>query len=369
MHPQRGPERLVSFATFLFVLGTVPIAIPIGSRPSIAAEFQPDYLKFGAVRVGAAVEGSVRIFRERADASIPKPKVEAPTFVRIMSVEVGTQKYGSDTKGFCDIAVSIDTQHVGDQVGRLRIEIGEQRVEVPISVSVQPQKNDQSRVLVVETPFNKFSTSHATDFAGWLRLVETAAIDASYLDVERGKSVLRDIDLERFDVVLLAGGGLVHLLDPDIAQLKQFVERGGRVILAANHFFQGTIEKANELVIPYGLRMIDTESNQPNEFDVESNAIVADPLTEGVKVLYFHRPSPTTVMDGKRGKLLVRAAVYPGEGWVAMRACGRGGSYRPGRVALVELGQPIGQLALVAESLEKVRSANASLTFFRHRIA
>ena len=294
------------------------------SRPTVAREVQPDSLKFGMVRVGATVEGSVRVFREGADASGLAVKVVPPAFLKVGSIEIGSQTHGPETRGFCDIAVSVDTGREGDHSGVLRVEIGGQRVEVPVGATVRPRKPDLSRVLVAETPFTKFSTDDATLFAAWLKLVEGADLDVHYLEVRRGSPVLRDIDLANFDVVLLGEGGLVLLVDSEVERLKAFAGRGGRIVVAANAFFVGSVAKANELLTPHGLRMIDTETHGDNEFDLGADAILAHPLTEGVRVLYFHRPSPTTVTDRSRGKLLVSAPPYPGDGFVAVARAGDG---------------------------------------------
>jgi hypothetical protein len=72
------------------------------------------------------------------------------------------------------------------------------------------------------------------------------------------------------------------------------------------------------------MRMIDTKPQGANEFDLGADAIRAHPLTEGVRVLSFHRPSPTTVTDRSRGKLLVTAPPYPGDGFVAVARAGDG---------------------------------------------
>jgi hypothetical protein len=305
--------RITALLTLLFMPGT-----------TVAGEFQPDYLKFGSVRVGAIVEGSVRIFREGVDASGLAVKVVPPAFVKVGNIEIGSQTYGPEARGFCDISVSVDTGREGDHSGVMRVEIGGQRVEIPVGVSVLPRKADSTRVLVAETPFQKFSSEDATIFAAWLRLVEGADLDVYYLEVRRGSPVLRDLDLAAFDVVLLGQGGLVHLLDSDVENLKRFAGRGGRIVVSANAFYVGTVAKANELLTPYGLRMIDTEPQGASEFDLGADAILAHSLTGGIRSLYFHRPSPTTVTDRSKGKLLVTAPVYPGEGFVAMAQAGDG---------------------------------------------
>jgi hypothetical protein len=136
--------------------------------------------------------------------------------------------------------------------------------------------------------------------------------------------VLREIDLAKFDVVVLGMEGLVGLSDPDIDRLKRFTEGGGRTILAANHFFVGTIAKANQLLVSYGLQMTDTEPRERPEFELGGSEIAEDPLTGGVKSLYFHRPSPVEVTGSQKGRILVAAPTYPGKGFIAVARADRG---------------------------------------------
>jgi hypothetical protein len=312
------------FPALLAALTSAVLALVFLSDRTVAGEFQPNYLKFGSVRVGATVEGSVRIFRAAESASGLAIKIEPPAFVRVENLEVGTQSYGGAMRGFCDISLSLDTERAGDYSGDLRFEIGRERVAVPLSVTVRPQMPHLTRVLVLETPFSKFSTNDATMFAPWLDLVNGAHLDVHYLDARRGMPVLREFDLAKIDVVLLGMEGLVGLQDSDIRLLKQFVEQGGRTVLAANHFFVGTVGKANELLVPYGLRMTDVESHDRLEFVLGAAEVTDDPLTQGVKSLYFHRPSPVAVTDSQKGKVLVAAPDYPGEGFVAVARAGQG---------------------------------------------
>ncbi len=124
---------------------------------------------------------------------------------------------------------------------------------------MRPQMPNLTRLLVVASPFSKFSTRDATIFAPWLELVSAGHFDVHYLDARQGMPALRKIDLAAIDIVLLGTEGLFFLDDSDVRRLKQFMERGGQTIVAANAFFVGTVGKANELLVPYGLRMTNTE--------------------------------------------------------------------------------------------------------------
>src|SRR5262249_48837038 len=150
-------------------------------------------------------------------------------------------------------------------------------------------------------------------FTAWLDLVKTAKLDVHYLVVKSNGNVLRELDLGKFDVVLLAAGGLLQVNEHDRNRLKKFLEKGGRLLVSGNAFFRGTVEKANELLVSHGLRMDDKEDANAANVEIKEADIVADPLTEGVKKLRFHRASPVVVTDKAKGKILVAAPIFPGD--------------------------------------------------------
>ncbi len=86
-------------------------------QPAVGSDFQPNALNFGSVRVGATVEGSVRIFRVTDKASGLALKIEPPAFVRVDDVKVGSQEFGANSRGFCDLSLSLDTERTGELVG------------------------------------------------------------------------------------------------------------------------------------------------------------------------------------------------------------------------------------------------------------
>jgi hypothetical protein len=308
----------------LAVLASGVLAVLVLADHAAAGDIQPNALNFGSVRVGATVEGSVRIFRGAADAKGLVAKVEPPAFVRVDETKVGSQKFGAIDRGFCDLSVSVKTERTGTFAGEIHVEVGRERFAVPVSVTVRPQMPHLTRLLVVETPFGKYSTNDATQFAPWLDLVAESHLDVHYIDSQRGLPVFRKVDLAKIDVVLVGMEGLINLLDSDIAGLKQFTERGGRTILPANYFFRGTVEKANQLLVPYGLRMADAESRGQHEFTLGAAEIKDDPLTHGLKSLYFHRPSPVAVEDAQKGRILVASPENAGQGFVAVARAGQG---------------------------------------------
>ena len=190
--------------TGLFFVAMLIWPAPLAAQP-VAGKVQPDALTFGTVRVGATVEGSLRVFEDGNDTTGVAVKIKAPSFVRVKDQVLGTQTYGNlGTKIVCDISVSIDTSKSEDYVDNLDIQVGNQNVTVPVSVLVQPREAGLTRLLVVETPFQKFSTGDSSDFSAWLDLVKDAKLDVDYWLVDPKQSVLRDKDLSNFDVALVA---------------------------------------------------------------------------------------------------------------------------------------------------------------------
>ena len=112
MTARESNRPLFSAALFPVLAGAV-LASPLLPGPTAAAEVQPNALRFGSVRVGATVEGSIRIFRQGNDASGLAIKVEPPAFLRVEDIQVGSQQFGPNNRGYCDIWVSVDTRAPG----------------------------------------------------------------------------------------------------------------------------------------------------------------------------------------------------------------------------------------------------------------
>src|SRR5215469_10526880 len=235
----------------------------IGFAQPTAGKLQPDRIDVGTLCVGARVEASVRVFLAGRDTNGLTVKTDLPAFVEVRRTELGKQNYGNDgTSAVCDVFLVFDTTTAGNFKGKLGLFVGEQHVEIPLAARVVEPTKGSRRVLIAETPFHRFSTDDAAVFEPWLKLVERAGLDVSYLDVERDQPVLQDVDLSDFDVVLLSGEGVFFITERDFAKLKKFVYGGGRLIVGANAFFQNTVAKANEFVSHYGLQLADEEPQQ-----------------------------------------------------------------------------------------------------------
>lgn len=290
------------------------------------AKSQPDHLTLGTVRVGATVEASVRVLIPGDDFTGIESQISPPKFVRVTQTRIGTQQLGNlGNFIYCDVFVSLNTERTSEFNDRLKVRLGGTEVEIPMTATVLEKTPNARRVLIVETPIQRFSTDDATLFEPWLNLVKTAELDVHYLEVDRGRPVLRELDLSNFDVVLLGGGGIFWARDEDFAKLNLFVESGGRAIVAANRFFMGTVAQANKFIVPHGLKLIDVEpEGQIPLIAIDEDQIHQHTLTAEINELKFYRPSPVTVEDPSKGTLLVKSPFDAERGYVAVARVGKG---------------------------------------------
>src|SRR5262249_42050416 len=145
----------------------------------------------------------------------------------------------------------------------------EKVAKVPVSATVKERKAGVPRVLVAGTPFERYTTGDGKMYKGWTDLVASAGLDVSYLLVRRDKPVLRDLDLGKFDCVLLGADALVFRTADDVTRVRTYAEGGGRVVVTANHFFVGSVKGANEVLEGYGLEVKDVEARGGPGGDVE----------------------------------------------------------------------------------------------------
>ncbi|MBW3541306.1 MAG: hypothetical protein KY476_13645 [Planctomycetes bacterium] len=272
------------------------------------------------------MEGSVRVWDEGDRAAGVAIAVQPPSFVRVIRAEPGIRNSENmASRVYCDVSLAVDTAQAGEYSGSLTVGVGTRVVELPTSVRVVEPGPNQIRLLVVETPFEKFSTSNADMFKSWLQLVETARLDVDYLEVVRPRSVLGDRDLDRYQVILLGEGGVCFALEDDVDRLLRFIDGGGRVIVCANRYFVPSVQGANELLGPCGLRIDDEEvRRRAGNIDISGGDIRDDGVLKDVRRLRFFRPSPIALIDLKAAKLLVSAPQFPGRGYVASARFGQG---------------------------------------------
>jgi hypothetical protein len=308
-------SRMIALAAVLALPG------PLAAQQDGKA--QPDRLPLGTVATGATAEASFLVYFDGNSTKGLEAKVEAPPFVKVLRTGLGTRDFGmAGTSIYCEADLAFDTAKAGDFRGEIRVAVGKHKATVPVSVTVRPRAPDRPRVLVADTPFQKYSTGDASVFDAWHGVVRDGGFDADYLLVDEKRPVLRDLDLSAYQAVLLGEIGVVHLREQDVARLKQYVAGGGRVVVSADQFFRGTVAGANKVLEPHGLAMKDEEKGRGVE--VAGPDFAADPLTAGVKSLKFFRGSPVAVTDPAKGKVLVASPEYPGHGFVAVARVGKG---------------------------------------------
>jgi hypothetical protein len=318
---------VVRFSHAAALLTLAFVVCPAFGLPK-AGQVQPDRIPVGVVRVGAIVEASCMVFEPGKDPMIPFAVVAAPGFVTVRNTEAHHQQFGPGNDFICGtVEFSIDTSVAGDFAGDITVMLGNAAVKIPVSATVRPAKKGLTRLLVVETPFDRYSTDRGEMFKGWTDLVKDASLDVSYLLVTPGKPVLRDLDLSKFDCILLAESGLISAQTADFKRVRAFAEAGGRVLVAANAFFMGTVDRANAILDGYGIKVINEEARHGTD-DVTLEKGNFDPslVKAGLKTARFFRASPVRVTDDRLGQVLVTAAGVgtPGEGFVASAKAGKG---------------------------------------------
>ncbi|HLW68575.1 MAG TPA: hypothetical protein VKS79_24865 [Gemmataceae bacterium] len=290
------------------------------------SEVQPDQIAFGTVYTGGIVEASFMVLEPGKDPKI-EFTVTAPKFVKVLNKSTHHQEFGARGDFICgSVWVAIDTSASGEFMDVVVVTLGQSTVKVPVSATVKAPRPELTRLLVANTPFTRYSTNDGTIFKEWTDLVNRSPLDASYLAVERGKPVLRDLDLDKFDTILLGCEGICEVTPEDIKKVRAFAESGGRVIVAANHFFHDTITPANKVLDGYGLQIRNEEANgKGNDVRLEKEEFSPDLVKAGVKSLHFFRASPIGITDA-RGRVVVKAVEVgqKNDGFVAIGRAGEG---------------------------------------------
>jgi hypothetical protein len=314
-----------------------------------AQDLQPNRLDLGVLHVGSIAEASARVYWGNPQVRDGKAVVAPPAFltIRTETTDVKPTYKGKGPCDYTDVVVSIKTAEPGEFAGSVRIVYGPQQAEVPVQVRVVAGRPGQNRVLIAETPFERFSTSDSEVFDTWRTVAESSEADISYLDVAPRGPVLRDLELSRFQVILLGETGLIHLTETDVQRLDAFIRGGGRVVVAANRFFRGSVDGLNKVVGSYGLRMLDSQEQGVRERVVEQPAITAHDLTFGVSRLKFFRASPVVVTDPQSGVLLVRTVPAAENGFIALARCEAG--------EVVALGQSLWWSWVIGEDVDNAR--------------
>jgi hypothetical protein len=314
--------RLALAAAFL-ALG--PAAAPAQPKPIVS---HLDRLPLGTLYVGAVAEASFRVVVPGSD---PKTKFEVttPKFVKVLKTDTVHQRFGADDYLTGSVWLSVDTAAAGDLTGEVTATLGKTTIKVPVTATVKARRPGLTRVLVVGTPFDRHSTPDSKAFAAWTDLARDAGLDPSYLLVDLGGPVLRDFDLSAFDCILLPACGLVQQTPADVKRVRAYAEAGGRVVVTANHFYQGSVKQANAVLDGYGLEVRDMEAGKVGgmkDVTLGKEDFAPDVVRAGVASARFFRASPVAVTDPKAGRVVAKAVGVggPGDGFAAMAKAGKG---------------------------------------------
>ena len=292
------------------------------SQPK-GGEVQPDRIAFGTVYTGVTVEASFMLFEPGTDPKLAL-QVTAPKFVKVLRTAVHIQEFGKGNHFVCGtVEIAIDTKAAVVWRGEVSATLGRATAKVPVTATVKKRREGLVRLLVAQTPFDRHTTRDGKSFEGWTELMSKAPLDPHYFLQSNERPVFRDLDLSKFDCVLLYDGSLVRLTPADVKKVRTFAERGGRVVLAANRFMVGSVAKANDVLAGYGLQMRDEEGQWVTVGKAELDPKVAE---AGVASLNFFRASPVAIMDPKAARALVKAkgVGQPGDAFVAVARAGRG---------------------------------------------
>jgi hypothetical protein len=309
------------------LLVALVLTVPAVAQPK-GDSVQPDKIAVGTVYTGATVEASFMAFEPGTDPKI-KFEVKAPKFVKVLNKETHYQQFGKGNDFVCGtVEIAIDTTAAGEHSGDVVVTLGDSKVTVPVTATVKARKKGFSKVLLADTPFHCTSTKDGGMFKAWTDLVAASPLDVSYILTRKDKPVLRDLDLTKFDCVFLDGGGLHGLTEDDVKKLRKYAEGGGRVVVAANYFFRGSVDKANAVLVDYGIRMRDEEARGmgQNEVTLGKDDLHPRLVKDKIESATFFRASPVVVTDDKLGRVLAKASGVgeAGDGFVALGTAGKG---------------------------------------------
>jgi hypothetical protein len=315
------PSRLLAFVAAMLA------ASPAIGQPK-AGKVQPDKIAVGTVFTGATVEASFMVFESGTDPKI-KFEVTAPKFVKVLGKNTHYTQFGPGNDFVCGtVEIAIDTAAAAGHEGEVVVTLGNSKVKVPVTATVRARKKGFSKVLIADTPFERYTTDDGGMFKAWTDLVAASPLDVSYILVRSGKPVVRDLDLSKFDCVFLDGGGLCALTEDDLKKVRKYAEGGGRVVVSANYFFRGSVKQANAVLADFGIEMRDVEARGvgQNEVSIGKDDLHPRLVKDKIEMVTFFRASPVMVTDDKLGRIMVKASGVgeAGDGFVALGTAGKG---------------------------------------------
>ena len=290
-------------------------------RPIPQPKLQPTVTDLGTVAVGATVEASFGVFWTDAALAREKALVDAPFGAVVQRIE--TSAYSE--RALTQVEFALDTATARDVDATFTVRCGSEKVTVPLRAKVIALPKGGSRVLIAESPFEAFSCDDPAVLDAWRKIVEQARLDVDYRLARPGRATFDVAALSRVDVVLAAEGALTELDDGQVAKLHGFVCGGGRVVVFANAFFQGTVHGANRLSEAFDLRIRDRESAAGAKWTADAAGLARHPLTAGIEGLDVHRPSPVEIAEGERAVVLVNLTAPAEQPFAALVSTASGG--------------------------------------------
>lgn len=300
----------------LLVIGGV---VALWFAPALESAM-PDQLDLGTVAKGARVEIHVRMLtsanltpieraHERIDAKLPaglrsywkyfdpkqlrstnrtvdlaklQAKVSGDSFLRIGRITPRQNPNWFRGNPYFEVEVEVDTSRAGSFSGKLYAKADRRSATLPIRFAVQ-ERPGLPRALVI-SPFSGDATDYGTNFNAVVSILSSIPAQVDYV-----RKLPRS--LEGYSLVLVADSELAELSAAEANEVRSVMLRGGRVILACNYFFRGTVDGANRVAEEFGLIIVDSE--EPGKRQCTN--IASDLLTENVKLVRVHRPSPVQI--------------------------------------------------------------------------
>lgn len=243
---------------------------------SLGSSISPPWFDFGKVYIDSKVDASCKI----DDGEIIDINSK-PSWIVINHLS-------TDWVGF-----SVDTSSIGDYSGTLIIETTAGDINVDVKITIRSTPVPTAKMLVVDTPFDRYSTSTPETFKTMTDVMDSGLVNVSYVSTENlGDHNLSVMNFEDYDVVLLAQGGLSYV-QANVDYLKDYVNNGGCLIVCADSFWSTSIENANLILNDFDLSIRDEEYG----YEVLITDFAHHPITSGVSQLRLLRPSPVEALS------------------------------------------------------------------------
>lgn len=250
---------------------------------------QPRAHDLGEVAVGSVTEFSFAVLWPDAAATHKEPELRLPDYLRQLRVDSFEREKGKLTTV---VAVALQSERARDLAETIEVRLGARTVAFPVQAKVVVRPKGGSRMLVMESPFHWQSSTEPAAFAAWRKLVATATLDVDQRLCVAGRPNVDVALLQRVDVVWLAEGALHSLRPEEQALLQGFVCGGGRLVVVAGAFLEGTPAGASRLCKPFGLRIKDVEPPVGVVAVAAGAGLARHALTVGIESIQLDRVSP-----------------------------------------------------------------------------